>query len=189
MQALEKLSLKEKIALCSGADNWNTKAFPKAGIPSVFLCDGPHGLRIENVRAGSVNLKDSAEAVCFPAACLTASSWDPALLRTLGAAIAEEMEAEGVSVILGPGSISNAIRSAAGILNISARIRTLPEHWRRRGFAGRSPRARPPASNILRPTTRKRCAWPATVLSICAPCGKFILPPLSLRSKRESPKR
>lgn len=103
MQALEKLSLKEKIALCSGADNWNTKAFPKAGIPSVFLCDGPHGLRIENVRAGSVNLKDSAEAVCFPAACLTASSWDPALLRTLGAAIAEEMEAEGVSVILGPG--------------------------------------------------------------------------------------
>lgn len=62
------------------------------------------GCGIENVRAGSVNLKDSAEAVCFPAACLTASSWDPALLRTLGAAIAEEMEAEGVSVILGPGA-------------------------------------------------------------------------------------
>lgn len=102
-ELIEKLSLEEKIALCSGADNWNTKAFPEYGIPSVFLCDGPHGLRKECVREGSTNLKDSFEAVCFPTASLAAATWDPERMEELGAALAEEMEAEAVSVLLGPG--------------------------------------------------------------------------------------
>ena len=42
---LEQMSLEEKIALCSGATFWETKAYEKYRIPALFMCDGPHGLR------------------------------------------------------------------------------------------------------------------------------------------------
>ena len=32
MDEIKKLRLEEKIALCSGADAWHTKAFPEAGL-------------------------------------------------------------------------------------------------------------------------------------------------------------
>ena len=42
---LKKMTLEDKIALCSGTSFWETKAYEKYGIPSLFMCDGPHGLR------------------------------------------------------------------------------------------------------------------------------------------------
>lgn len=42
---LKKMTLEEKISLCSGANAWQTKAMDRHGIPSLFMCDGPHGLR------------------------------------------------------------------------------------------------------------------------------------------------
>lgn len=42
---LSQMTLEEKVALCSGADFWQTKAMERHGIPSFFLCDGPYGLR------------------------------------------------------------------------------------------------------------------------------------------------
>jgi len=41
---LSKMSLSDKIALCSGADFWLTKSFEKYGIPALMVADGPHGL-------------------------------------------------------------------------------------------------------------------------------------------------
>ena len=102
-EIIEKMTLEDKVALCSGADDWNTKGFPAYGIPGVFLCDGPHGLRKQRIKAGSPHVKDSIEAVCFPTASLVAATWDPVLAETMGAALAEEMETERVSVLLGPG--------------------------------------------------------------------------------------
>ena len=40
-----QMTLEDKIALCEGKNFWETKEFPHYGIPSVFMCDGPHGLR------------------------------------------------------------------------------------------------------------------------------------------------
>ena len=41
-QILEKMTLEEKIALCSGADFWHTKEMSHRGIPSMMMSDGPH---------------------------------------------------------------------------------------------------------------------------------------------------
>ena len=41
-------------------------------------------------------------AVCFPAASATACSFDPELLREMGAALGQMCQAEDVSILLGP---------------------------------------------------------------------------------------
>ncbi|HWR65752.1 MAG TPA: glycoside hydrolase family 3 C-terminal domain-containing protein [Bellilinea sp.] len=100
---IEKMSLEEKIALCSGADFWHTKALERLGIPAILMTDGPHGLR--KLTAGSANQvrEISHEATCFPTASLSACSWDRKLLEEMGEALAEEALLEGISIILGPG--------------------------------------------------------------------------------------
>ncbi|HBI96016.1 MAG TPA: hypothetical protein DDY63_07225, partial [Ruminococcaceae bacterium] len=42
------------------------------------------------------------KAVCFPAGCSAAASFDPDLARREGAAIGREARAFGVGVVLGP---------------------------------------------------------------------------------------
>ena len=46
---LQKMTLEDKIALCSGENFWETKKYEKYGIPSLFMCDGPHGLRKQSM--------------------------------------------------------------------------------------------------------------------------------------------
>lgn len=41
----EKLTLEEKAALLQGWTTWTTRQVQHAGIPAMFLSDGPHGLR------------------------------------------------------------------------------------------------------------------------------------------------
>ena len=94
------LTLEEKAGLCSGADFWHTKAVERLGIPAIKVSDGPHGLRTQ--REGSTDPNDSIEAVCFPAGCAAAASFDPALTRRMGAALGREARANGVQILLGP---------------------------------------------------------------------------------------
>lgn len=103
---LQSMTLEDKIALCSGADFWTTKAYEKYGIPSLFMCDGPHGLRKQDLAGGAdmLGVNDSRPATCFPPAVTTAGSWDPELLTEIGAAIGEEAKAQGVGLVLGPGA-------------------------------------------------------------------------------------
>lgn len=98
---LNKLTLEEKAALCSGQDFWFSKGIARLGIPALMLTDGPHGLR-KQAQAGSVNF-NSVPATCFPTAAATANSWDRDLLREIGVALGEECRQEGVAVLLGPG--------------------------------------------------------------------------------------
>ena len=69
-------------------------------MPSIFVSDGPHGVR----RVKDVNsLSDlSLPATCFPTASSLAATWDTGVLRALGEALAEECIALGVDVVLGP---------------------------------------------------------------------------------------
>ncbi len=103
-QILRKMTLEDKIALCSGASFWETKKFEKYGIPSLFMCDGPHGLRRQEDAADMLGLNNSRPATCFPAEVTTAGSWDPELLEEIGAAIGEEAREQGVGLVLGPGA-------------------------------------------------------------------------------------
>jgi len=100
---IKQMSLTEKVALCSGADFWNTKSFEKYGIPSIMMSDGPHGLRKQDKDCDHMGINKSKKATCFPCACTTGSSWDRELLKDIGKAIAEEALHEGISIVLGPG--------------------------------------------------------------------------------------
>ncbi|WP_443597782.1 glycoside hydrolase family 3 C-terminal domain-containing protein [Agathobacter sp.] len=97
-----QMTLEEKAGLCSGADFWHTKAVERLGIPSVMVSDGPHGLRKQEGEADHLGLNDSIKAVCFPAACATASSFDTKLMEEMGETLGEECQAEGISILLGP---------------------------------------------------------------------------------------
>ena len=98
---LPQLTLEEKAALCTGASAWTTTAIPRLNIPSVWVSDGPHGVR--KVSDPMAVIAQSRVATAYPTASATACSWDVGLLRELGEALADEARALGVDMLLGPG--------------------------------------------------------------------------------------
>ena len=101
-ELVSKMTLEEKAAMCSGADFWHTEAVERLGIPASMVSDGPHGLRKQDDKADHLGVNESIKAVCFPAGCGTAASFNRELLKEMGEALGNECQAEGVSVILGP---------------------------------------------------------------------------------------
>ncbi|RAK12725.1 beta-glucosidase [Halanaerobium saccharolyticum] len=97
---LKELTLKEKASLLSGGDFWQTEAVERLDIPSIFLVDGPHGVRYV---ADRHHADPAKKATCFPTAVNLAASWDLAIIEKVAAALAEEAKALGVDVLLGPG--------------------------------------------------------------------------------------
>ena len=100
---IAKMSLQEKVALGSGLGHWQTKAFPRLGIPSLFMADGPHGLRKQENAGDHLGLTASVKSTCFPTASALGSSFDPTLLRRVGDALGKEARRLGVQLVLGPG--------------------------------------------------------------------------------------
>ena len=100
---LQQMTLEDKIALCSGENFWETKKYEKYGIPSLFMCDGPLGLRKQENVADMLGVNESRKATCFPAEVTTAGSWDPELLTAIGSAIGQEAREQCVGLVLGPG--------------------------------------------------------------------------------------
>ena len=102
VELVKSMTLEEKCGLLSGADFWHTKSVERLGIKPVMVSDGPHGLRKQNLEKKDSRPNESIRAVCFPAACATASSFDRNVLRKLGDTLAKECQQQGVSTILGP---------------------------------------------------------------------------------------
>ena len=101
-ELIGKMTLEEKASLCSGEDFWHTKAVERLGIPAMMMSDGPHGLRKQEQEGDHLGMNDSIKAVCFPAGCGTAASFNRELMAEMGEMLGEECQAEGVGVILGP---------------------------------------------------------------------------------------
>lgn len=101
-EIIAQMTLEEKASMCSGADFWHTETVERLGIPASMVSDGPHGLRKQDQAGDHLGVNDSIKAVCFPAGCGTAASFNRELLQQMGEALGEECQAEGVSVILGP---------------------------------------------------------------------------------------
>jgi len=100
-QRLGQLTLAEKAALLTGKNTWETRDVSRLGIPSAWMSDGPVGLRKSS--ATELGLGESAPATAFPSAGALAATWNPELVRSVGAAIGDEAAAQGVTLLLGPG--------------------------------------------------------------------------------------
>ena len=100
-EIVSQMTLEEKAGMCSGKDYWNLKGVERLGIPTVKVSDGPNGLRTPTIDSGQLGF-NSKEAISYPAACLTACSFDEALIEEMGERIGEECRSEDIAVILGP---------------------------------------------------------------------------------------
>ncbi|MDR1214705.1 MAG: glycoside hydrolase family 3 C-terminal domain-containing protein [Propionibacteriaceae bacterium] len=99
----DRLSLVQKAALLTGRTVWQTWAMPTIGLRSIWLADGPHGVRRQAGSADHLGLHQSLPATCFPTSATVANSWDLALAEEIGQALGAEARAQGVDVLLGPG--------------------------------------------------------------------------------------
>lgn len=88
-EMIRQLTLEEKASMTSGATGMDTVSVPRLGIPTLKMCDGPHGVRQDM-------------ATCFPTAICMAATWDPRLIQKFGVVLAEETLGKGRNTILGP---------------------------------------------------------------------------------------
>ena len=75
-EVIAKMTLEDKIKLCSGASFWESEKMEQYGIPSFFMSDGPHGLRTQKGESDHLGINKSEKATCFPTASASASSWN-----------------------------------------------------------------------------------------------------------------
>ena len=160
-KVIETLTLEQKCALLSGGDTFKTRAV--AGIPQMWLSDGPHGVRKQAGASDHLGLNPSEPATCFPTAATVANSWDPALGEEIGKALGEEAATQGVGVLLGPG------------LNIKRN----PLCGRNFEYFSEDPylagkMAAGYVRGIQRSTVKRLAAWQQIPLWMSEPCGKFI---------------
>ena len=76
--ALSRMTLEEKVKLCTAQSKFSSHGVPRLGIPEIWMSDGPHGVREEIQwdswgNAGFTN--DSCTA--FPALTCLAATWNP----------------------------------------------------------------------------------------------------------------
>ena len=91
-----ELTLDEKAALTAGVDMWATHGIERVGIPSWRMTDGPNGAR------GRYWGPAGTPAVAMPTGSALGATWDPALLREVGAELGREARARSARVLLGP---------------------------------------------------------------------------------------
>ena len=102
-EKIKELTIEEKASLTSGQDMWHTKEIKHAGIPAIWLSDGPHGLRKQEGVGDNLGINASKPSVSFPSESTTACSFDRELLYRIGEELGDECNAEHVHVLLGPG--------------------------------------------------------------------------------------
>ncbi len=100
---VSKMTLEEKVSLCSGKNFWYLKTIDRHGLPEIMVTDGPHGLRKQETSANDIGINTSVPSTCFPTASAAACSFDRQMLFEVGKAIAEECRQENVAALLGPG--------------------------------------------------------------------------------------
>ncbi|MFA7075790.1 MAG: glycoside hydrolase family 3 C-terminal domain-containing protein, partial [Candidatus Izemoplasmatales bacterium] len=101
---IKNMTLEEKASLMSGRDFWTTTSYKKHNIPSIFLADGPHGLRKQAKAADHLGLNVGIPATCFPTAATVANSWNVYLAEKMAEKMGNEAVALKVNVLLGPGT-------------------------------------------------------------------------------------
>src|SRR5947209_7943141 len=93
---LDQMTLREKVSMLAGTNDWYTVSVERLGIPSLKMTDGPNGAR------GAGGFSSGVKATCFPAEISLASTWNVDLVERVGQALAREAEMKGASVLLAP---------------------------------------------------------------------------------------
>ena len=101
-QIIEKLTLEEKACLLSGHKSWHTNKISRVDIPSIFLTDGPHGLRKKREDSKEIGLGETEPSTAFPTAVTSGSTWNKELIYKMGEAMGKECNYYNVHLILGP---------------------------------------------------------------------------------------
>ena len=102
--ALQRMTLEEKIKLCHAQSKFSSHGVPRLGIPELWMTDGPHGIREEvlwDEWKGAAWTSDSC--IAFPALTCLAATWDLDMSALYGKSIGEEARFRGKDVLLGPG--------------------------------------------------------------------------------------
>ena len=102
--ALSRMTLEEKVAMCHAQSKFSSAGVPRLGIPEIWMTDGPHGVRMEKMWDEWSDAKwtnDSCTA--FPALTCLAATWNPDMADTYGQAIGEEARYRNKAILLGPG--------------------------------------------------------------------------------------
>lgn len=102
--ALSRMTLEEKVKLCSAQSKFSSHGVPRLGIPEIWMSDGPHGVREEILWDSWGNAEwtnDSCTA--FPALTCLAATWNPKMSAIYGKAVGEEARYRRKDVLLGPG--------------------------------------------------------------------------------------
>ncbi|MEU3017378.1 MULTISPECIES: glycoside hydrolase family 3 C-terminal domain-containing protein [unclassified Nocardiopsis] len=102
MSTAPRPDLAAKASATSGSDTWHSTGVEGVLRP-LHLADGPHGLRHQPEEGDHLGIGGSVPATCFPPAVALGSTWNPDLVRRVGAALGGEASAQGVDVVLGPG--------------------------------------------------------------------------------------
>ncbi len=102
--ALSRMTLEEKVAMCHAQSKFSSPGVPRLGIPENWMTDGPHGIRAEVLwdewnTAGQTN----DACIAFPALTALAASWNPAIASLYGISIGQEARYRNKNVLLGPG--------------------------------------------------------------------------------------
>ena len=91
---LQRLTLDEKASLTAGASLWFVPPVERLGIPSLKVSDGPSGVRGESLTG--------RRSLSLPCGMAIGSTWNPALVESMGEVLAAEARSKGVNVLLGP---------------------------------------------------------------------------------------
>ena len=113
---LHQMTLEEKIHLLKGSGLGSALGIgntavagavgtivptPRLGIPTIYLSDGPAGLRIAPEREDEDR---TYYCTAFPIGTLLSSTWNIDLVNEVGTAMGNEALEYGIDVILGPGA-------------------------------------------------------------------------------------
>lgn len=102
--ALSRMTVEEKVAMCHAQSKFSSKGVPRLGIPENWMSDGPHGIREEvlwDEWGGARWTNDSCTA--FPALTCLAATWNPQMSYLYGQSIGQEARYRNKNVLLGPG--------------------------------------------------------------------------------------
>lgn len=101
---LSQLTLEEKISMIHGAGLFRTAAVERLDIPSLYMSDGPMGVRAEFLDNEWRNVGNSDDFVSYlPCNSAIASTWNRELAKSSGSVLGEEARGRGKDVILAPG--------------------------------------------------------------------------------------